>query len=165
MPEPIPDPFVFPCLYCKNPRPEITFPHTNNSGYAITTPTTKLLPSASINGTDTQEVHGPPKVKCDFCRKEYILLAKQDDTDFFNFTLSKLKMHSSLFAAMAKRKLDVDDIEHGFIGITKPLVSFYKLTEKNQSHILFGVKKKIYYLICRRNNEGILVATGVEVVD
>lgn len=161
----MPDPQSFPCLYCKNPRPEITFSHAKNSGYSISSPITKIFPSASIMGNEVLEVQKPPKVNCEFCKKQYILLATQNDGDFFNLTYSKLKMHDSLFYIMKKAELLVQDIENEYIGIAYPLVSFYKFKEKNVYHIIFGVKKKIYYLVCRRNTEGNLIATGLEVVD
>jgi hypothetical protein len=156
---------IFPCLYCKNPRPEITFYQKQNSGYSVSSPITKYLPAASVNGIEEAEIHKPPKVNCNFCKRQYLLLANQGDIDFFDSTYSKLKLHNSLFAIMKKANLLLEDIEKGYFGITHPQVSFYKLSEKNQYHIIFHVKKKIYYLICKRNSEGNLIATGLQVVD
>lgn len=142
----------FHCLYCKNPRPDISYSALKNEGYAVTSPSIPILPSASISGNETANINKTPKIKCDYCNREYLLFGTKKERGFFQHNLKNLKMHQSLLGEMSARDLTVENIIKGYIGITRLLLQYFIIYHRDQFHILFEAEGNVYYLVCKRVN-------------
>lgn len=148
---------AFHCLYCKNPRLDISFSSTQNEGFTVTSPQIPVLPSAGISGSEAIQVNKTPKIKCHYCNREYLLFGTKKEKTFFRQIRSKLKFHDSLLPVMSAKELEVQDITKGYVGTTRLLVQYLKIIHRDQYHIIFEANDNVYYLVCKRI-DGKLVA-------
>ena len=140
----------FQCLYCKNPRLDISYTSTQNEGFTVGTPPLPILPSAGISGGESVQINKTPKIKCHYCNREYLLFGTKKEKGFFRHIRSKLKFHNSLLAEMHDKELEVNDIVKGYIGTTRLLIQYFKIIHRDQYHILFEADGNVYYLVCKR---------------
>jgi len=104
--------------------------------------TIRLLSSSSEREFVFQH---PPEIRCEFCQREYHLLAGGDAHEFLEHILRNSDFSDLVLEIMTELDITVNDIKNGFCGVSLPK-KFLRKLRKKEFHVIFEIDRDRYFI-------------------
>jgi hypothetical protein len=141
------------CLYCGNPRPELSFRTQSKKHTAFFLPKIFTYQQESV-----QDIQRTPFVFCQLCGREYFLFATRNELEFIDDFLKNFVMYTDDFVnGLRYYELSIENLAMYIVGIAQPIKS------KGEIHLVVNHPNGRYYIRCVKE-EGAYLAINMEKV-